>query len=69
MVINTTEGSQSLADSFSIRRSALMQQVSYYTTIAGARAAIRAIKSAKETDMQVKPLQAYACLLYTSRCV
>ena len=60
MVINTTEGSQSLADSFSIRRSALMQQVSYYTTIAGARAAIRAIKSAKETDMQVKPLQAYA---------
>lgn len=60
MVINTTEGSQSLADSFSIRRSALMQQVSYYTTVAGARAAIRAIKSAKETDMQVKPLQAYA---------
>lgn len=60
MVINTTEGSQSLADSFSIRRSALMQQVSYYTTVAGARAAIRAIKAAKETDMQVKPLQAYA---------
>lgn len=60
MVINTTEGSQSLSDSFSIRRSALMQSISYYTTIAGARASIRAIASAKENEMKVKPLQAYA---------
>ncbi len=60
MVINTTEGTQSLSDSFSIRRSALMQSISYYTTIAGARASIRAIASAKDNEMKVKPLQAYA---------
>jgi carbamoyl-phosphate synthase large subunit len=60
MVINTTEGSQSLADSFSIRREALMHSVTYYTTMAGARAAIRAIAAAKEGEMKVKPLQAYS---------
>ena len=35
LVFNTTEGAQSLADSFSIRRTALQQKVPYYTTIAG----------------------------------
>lgn len=60
MVVNTTEGAQSLADSFSIRRSALMGQVSYYTTINGARAAIHAINSDKNRELSVKPLQAYA---------
>lgn len=60
MVINTTEGAQSLADSFSIRRSALMNNIAYYTTISGARAVIRAIKSDKNIEMKVKPLQAYA---------
>lgn len=60
MVINTTEGAQSLKDSFDIRRAALMGSVSYYTTINGARAAIMAINSDKIADMKVKPLQAYA---------
>lgn len=60
MVINTTEGAQSLKDSFDIRRAALMGSVSYYTTINGARAAIMAIKSEKISNMKVKPLQAYA---------
>ncbi len=60
IVVNTTEGAQSLADSFSIRRSALMGQVSYYTTINGARAAIMAINSDKNRELTVKPLQAYA---------
>lgn len=60
LVVNTTEGAQSLADSFSIRRSALMGQVSYYTTINGARAAIMAINSDKTRELSVKPLQAYA---------
>jgi carbamoyl-phosphate synthase large subunit len=41
MMINTTApGSQTLADSFSLRRTALMEGIPHYTTIPGARAAI-----------------------------
>jgi carbamoyl-phosphate synthase large subunit len=60
LVVNTTEGAQSLADSYSIRRTALVSNISYYTTIAGARAAATAIGAAKANTMQVTPLQAYA---------
>ena len=42
-IVNTTEGRQAIADSFSIRRSALQQKVNYSTTIAGARATLRAL--------------------------
>ena len=38
LIINTTEGKQAIADSFSIRRAALTHRVSYTTTIAAARA-------------------------------
>ncbi|MGY0556870.1 MULTISPECIES: carbamoyl-phosphate synthase large subunit [unclassified Lysobacter] len=37
-IVNTTEGRQAIADSFSIRREALQQRVTYSTTISGARA-------------------------------
>ena len=40
-IINTTEGKQAIADSFSIRREALQHRVTYSTTIPGARALIR----------------------------
>ena len=40
LVVNTTEGEQSLADSKSIRRTALVMKIPYYTTMAGAEAAI-----------------------------
>ncbi|GIU68066.1 carbamoyl-phosphate synthase large subunit [Candidatus Phycosocius spiralis] len=60
LVVNTTEGAQSLADSYSIRRTALVSNISYYTTIAGARAAATAIAAAGGQTMQVKSLQAYA---------
>lgn len=60
LVVNTTEGQQSLTDSYSIRRTALVANISYYTTIAGALAAATAIGSAKAKTMQVTPLQAYA---------
>ena len=43
LIINTTEGKQSIADSYTIRASALQQKVSYTTTIAGAHAPIRAL--------------------------
>jgi carbamoyl-phosphate synthase large subunit len=42
-IVNTTEGKQAIADSFSIRREALQQRVTYSTTIAGARALLHAL--------------------------
>ncbi|MHA1517673.1 MAG: carbamoyl-phosphate synthase large subunit, partial [Alphaproteobacteria bacterium] len=36
IVFNTTEGAKALADSMSIRRSALLNHIPYYTTLAGA---------------------------------
>jgi carbamoyl-phosphate synthase large subunit len=60
LVFNTTEGAQSLADSFSIRRTALQQKVPYYTTMAGAVAAAEAIAALRQGTFDVRPLQAYA---------
>jgi carbamoyl-phosphate synthase large subunit len=60
LVINTTEGAQSLKDSYDIRRTALMANISYYTTISGARAAAQAIAAARAGTFEVHPLQAYA---------
>ena len=45
IVFNTTEGAKALADSFSIRRSALIYHIPYYTTLAGALAVTEAIKA------------------------
>ncbi|MEE4331415.1 MAG: carbamoyl phosphate synthase large subunit, partial [Wenzhouxiangella sp.] len=42
-IVNTTEGRQAIADSYSIRRQALQHKVNYSTTIAGARATLRAL--------------------------
>ncbi len=43
LIVNTTEGKQAIADSFSIRREALNRKVPYTTTISGARATILAL--------------------------
>ncbi len=65
LVINTTFGAQATADSFDIRRSALVHGVPHYTTLAGARAAVhaigaqKAIGSQKGATLDVAPLQAY----------
>jgi carbamoyl-phosphate synthase large subunit len=42
-IVNTTEGRQAIADSFSIRREALQHRVTYSTTIAGARALLQSL--------------------------
>jgi carbamoyl-phosphate synthase large subunit len=42
-IVNTTEGKQAIADSFSIRREALQHRVTYSTTIAGARALLHSL--------------------------
>jgi len=54
-IVNTTEGAQAIADSFSIRREALQRKVSYTTTIAGGRATLRALDH--ENDYTVHSLQ------------
>jgi carbamoyl-phosphate synthase large subunit len=59
MVINTTQGALAVADSFSIRRNALVNNIAYYTTVAGARAAAYGIISVAGEELDVKPLQEY----------
>lgn len=43
-IVNTTEGKQAIADSFSIRREALQHRVTYSTTIAGAKALLHSLE-------------------------
>ena len=59
MVINTASGAQSVADSYTIRRSALTHGVPHYTTAAGARAAVHAIAALRAGPLDVAPLQSY----------
>ena len=59
LVINTTEGAQAIADSRSIRQTALIHNVPHYTTVAGARAAVEAITALQGGNLAVKPLQDY----------
>ena len=60
MVFNTTDGSAALVDSKDIRRTALLNHIPYYTTLAGAIAVTKAIKAMKSDTLRVAPLQKYA---------
>jgi len=57
LIINTTEGSQTIKDSFTIRRNALQHKVCYTTTIAGGLAICMAIKEKRNSQLQVRRLQ------------
>ncbi|HTZ77156.1 MAG TPA: carbamoyl-phosphate synthase large subunit, partial [Stellaceae bacterium] len=59
LIFNTTEGAQAIADSFSLRRTALTIGIPYYTTIAGARAAVQAIAALRAGSLEVASLQSY----------
>ena len=63
LVINTTEGARSIADSYSIRRTALTNHVPHYTTMTAALAAAEAIAAiiteGGAGGLAVAPLQAY----------
>ncbi len=59
LVFNTTEGAQALTDSRSLRRTALLHKVPYYTTVSGAVAASEGIRARKTGTLEVEPLQAY----------
>jgi carbamoyl-phosphate synthase large subunit len=59
LVFNTTDGAQAIADSFSLRRTALTNNIPYYTTVAGARAAVQAIAALKTGGLEVATLPSY----------
>ena len=59
IVFNTTEGKQSLKDSFEIRRSSLMMKIPYFTTTPAALAAAQAIAAVAQAPLEVRPLQSY----------
>ena len=62
LVINTVEGAQATADSFSLRRTALMHKIPHYTTLSGARGAVAAIEALQQVgaaNLSVGRLQDY----------
>ena len=59
MVLNTTFGAASIIDSFSIRRTTLMNNIAYYTTVAGMSAAVDGILAMQRESLDVVPLQEY----------
>ncbi|AOZ68571.1 carbamoyl phosphate synthase large subunit [Rhodobacter xanthinilyticus] len=58
LVMNTTEGNQSISDSREIRAVALYDHIPYFTTAAASIAAVAAMKSRGEGEISVRPLQA-----------
>ncbi|MEE8499000.1 MAG: ATP-grasp domain-containing protein, partial [Kiloniellales bacterium] len=59
LVFNTTEDARAIVDSYEIRRTALINAIPYYTTVAGAKAAVQAISALKSGQLEVAPLQSY----------
>ena len=59
LVINTTSSSKEIIESFSIRRTSLVKQIPYFTTLSGAIAGVDAIEYMIKDDIKVKPLQDY----------
>ena len=59
LMFNTTEGATSLSDSKPLRRAALLQKTPYYTTLAGAIAAVEGIKAYSTGELEVRALQDY----------
>jgi carbamoyl-phosphate synthase large subunit len=58
LVINTPDAAGE-ADSFSIRRTALELRLPFFTTMAGAAAAVEAIASLRAGPLSVRALQDY----------
>ena len=59
LVFNTVDGASALTDSFTLRRTALMHKIAYYTTVAGAKASVEGIAAVMEGGLDVVPLQSY----------
>ena len=50
-IVNVTEDKKAIADSYEIRRNALQNKVTYYTTLFGARAACKAMNYSNELNV------------------
>jgi carbamoyl-phosphate synthase large subunit len=58
-IINTSMGTRTTEDSYTIRRSALDYHIPYTTTTAGAESMVMAIATLTEKSMEVQALQDY----------
>jgi carbamoyl-phosphate synthase large subunit len=59
LVFNTVDGASALTDSFTLRRTALMYKIAYYTTVPGAKASVEGIAAVIGGALDVAPLQSY----------
>ena len=59
LVFNTAHGAGAIRDSLSLRQTALTNKIPYYTTVAGSRAAVAAIRALQSSTLEVKSLQDY----------
>ncbi|MDH4228805.1 MAG: carbamoyl-phosphate synthase large subunit [Nitrospirota bacterium] len=57
--INTVGDAQAQADSFWLRREAVSRKMSYFTTAAAGRAAVKAIAAMAKKGLSIRPLQDY----------
>lgn len=57
LVVNTTKGSKSISDSYSIRRTTLEKSIPYFTTIEGAKAAAMSITLQRTSEILPIKLQ------------
>jgi len=59
LVFNTAHGAGAIKDSFSLRQTALSNNIPYYTTVSGSRAAVDAIAALAEAKLDVRSIQDY----------
>jgi carbamoyl-phosphate synthase large subunit len=58
-VINTPSTHESRADEILIRSTAIAQKISHATNLSAAEASVKAMRSLKEKDFNVKSIQEY----------
>jgi carbamoyl-phosphate synthase large subunit len=59
LIINTSLGKRTFSDAYEIRRTTLVYNIPYTTTIAGAKALVEAVGELQSGDWDVKTLQEY----------
>jgi carbamoyl-phosphate synthase large subunit len=61
LVINSPQDGPAQYDDYVVRRAAIMNNIPYTTTLAGAHAAARGIEALRRTELEVRALQDYHC--------
>ena len=59
LIVNTTEGWQSLKDSKPIRQTAVARRIPYFTTASASVEVAKAIATNDARSLEVRPLQSY----------